>query len=144
MDALSVLPFLGLAFCFFGKALHRLSLNLIHSLDLGLGEKLGVFLVILLSDGENLLATVETLLNLLLVGGGSHAAEAWSQRPDFFLLLAENRHEFAGEFVVECQLVGYVTGLHLCQLLARHALFLSLRLCESRGTRCNHHECNHH
>ena len=77
MDALSVLPFLGLAFCFFGKALHRLSLNLIHLFDLGLCEKLGVLLVILLSDGENLLATVETLLNLLLVGGGSHAAKAW-------------------------------------------------------------------
>ena len=134
MDALSVLPFLGLAFCFFGKALHRLSLNLIHSLDLGLGEKLGVFLVILLSDGENLLATVETLLNLLLVGGGSH----------FLLLLAENRHKFGGNIVAECQLLGNVVGLHFSQLFARHALFLPLWLCESHGARCNHHECNHH
>ena len=70
MDALSVLPFLDLAFCFFRKALHRLSLNLIRPLDLGLGEELGIFFVILLSDGEDLLAAVETLLNLLLVGGG--------------------------------------------------------------------------
>ena len=51
---------------FLGKALHHLALKFINPLNLLLGEKLRIFLIILLADIQNLLAHLKATLKLLL------------------------------------------------------------------------------
>ena len=72
------------------KALHHLSLYLIDALYLVLSKELRVFLVILLTDVENLLAHLETLLYLLLglrLRASPVAAGTRSKSPYLFLAL---------------------------------------------------------
>ena len=70
------------------KAPHHIFLNLIDPLYLLLGQELRILLVILLTDVENLLAHLETTLNILLTLGLRTfliAANTRTQRPDFLL-----------------------------------------------------------
>ena len=55
----------SLARTFLGKALHHLSLQFVNTLNLLLSQELRILLVVFLTDVENLLAHLETLLDFL-------------------------------------------------------------------------------
>ena len=55
-----------LSSAFLGKALHHLFFHLIHTLNLFLSEKGGVFFVILLTNSKQFLAHFKAFLHLLL------------------------------------------------------------------------------
>ena len=126
---------------------HRLLLQLIDTLNLTGREELGVLLVVLLAQVENLAAALHAGLDdlvglgighLSLLLGGFHLR---SQGSHLLLIVAECLDELLRGGVVEGQVVGDVLRLCLGQLLAAHALFITLFvLCLYGGGANGHHD----
>ena len=96
------------------ESLHHILLDFVNTLNLLLSQKLRVFLVILLSYVENLLAHFEALLdvlpNLLLIVIVI-ATRTRTKSPDFLLALGVGVNEPGCSLVVKSKVIGYILSL---------------------------------
>lgn len=96
------------------ESLHHVLLDFVYTLNLLLRHKLRVFLIILLSYVENLLAHFEALLdvlpNLLLIVVVV-ATRTRTKSPNLLLALCIGFNELGCSLVVKRKVIGYILSL---------------------------------
>lgn len=96
------------------ESLHHILLDFVYTLNLLLRHKLRVFLVILLSYVENLLAHFEAFLdvlpNLLLIVIAI-ATRTRTKSPNLLLALCIGVNELGCSLVVKSKVIGYILSL---------------------------------
>ena len=103
------------------ESLHHVLLNFVYTLNLLLRHKLRVFLIILLSDVENLLAHFEALLdilpNLLLIVIAiativiAIATRTRTKSPNLLLALCIGVNELGCSLVIKSKVIGNILSL---------------------------------